>query len=153
MTGVIWCEELFLLRKISSSFLLLDDWSSLCSLVSYPWCYAAQYGPNMFACDVCGKVYVSTWNLKRHMMKVHKGSEDPEEEDMAEESVDVHLDNEECEVPPMISKLVEESREFYEGFVSNRKKTYENDGLTPKHIEIEVWLFLHGYTWCGILLA
>ena len=92
----------------------------------------------MFVCDECGNTYASAWSLKRHVSTAHKDSEDPEseeEEDMVEET-----DEDETEVPQMVIKLVDESKEFYEDAISNRKKVYEKDGLTADQAKIEVWL-------------
>ena len=38
----------------------------------------------------------------------------------------------------MITKLVEESQEFYESAASNRQRQYEKDGLAGEQAEVEV---------------
>lgn len=46
---------------------------------------------NGYDCDNCGKEFVSSWNLNRHMKKFH--SEDDEEDDEEDDVEDEEEDN------------------------------------------------------------
>ncbi len=99
----------------------------------------------MFECEVCGKFFASSWNLKRHAQSAHVQSASGQSAHKSDEHTSEHdhesidgSEHEESEIPSMISSLVEQSQEFYKKAASNRQKLYERDGLTSDQAEIEV---------------